>query len=65
MHQGSDAVQTGLLKLETGLQRFEAHAVADMTESRFIEVEAQRIGRTVLWSVQPEDLSVRVNEAAD
>src|SRR5450830_682623 len=65
MHQGGHAVQARLLDVKTGLQGFEGHAVADVTESCIIEIKTQRVGGTVLWAVQPEDLSGGINEPAD
>ncbi|MNF79029.1 hypothetical protein D3C85_649010 [compost metagenome] len=65
VHQCGNPVQAWLLKFKAGLQGFEGHAVADMTEGRLIEVKTQCIYRAVLWRVQPEDLSVGVNEAAN
>lgn len=54
-----------LLKFKAGLQGFKGHAIADMTESCVIEVETQCIGWALLWSVQPKDLSLRINEASN
>ncbi|MNF79486.1 hypothetical protein D3C85_1049520 [compost metagenome] len=53
------------MKFKAGLQGFEGHAVAHMTESRLIEIEAQSIGGAVLRRVQPEDLCLGINETAD
>ena len=65
MNQSRYALQPWSLQPEAGLQGFEGDLVADMAEPGTIEIESERIRRTCIGRGQPEDASLRIDEATD
>ncbi len=59
-HQGRVAFQS-----KTRQQGFEGDAMPDVGEARAVEIESQRIRRTVLDALQPDEARPAVDEAAN
>src|SRR5688572_25425187 len=65
MHDRTEPLEGGLLEPEARRKHLERHLPADVREGRPVEIEAERVRRTLRGRLEPDKARVAVDVAAN